>query len=715
MLPHVVGRLIAATTLAPLVLACDDGCYGPIDEHASKHVRVVKRMQPGALDARYGPTRPLQWGQLNVLHTSDTHGWLSGHIKEANYGADWGDYVSFVSSMKWRAEQLGVDLLLLDSGDLHDGTGLSDSTTPNGEISNEIFVKQTGYDLLTIGNHELYASEVAYQTFNNFSRAWGDKYLTSNVQIMNPGTQEWEYVGKTHKYFTTENGLRIMAFGVLFDFTANTNASRITKAADMVKQKWFQQAIHHPEPVDVFLVLGHNSARPGRQASTMKTVYSAIREAHPDTPIQIFGGHSHMRDFVVYDQSSTASESGRYCESLGWFSMSGFNSSNSGFTGPHNPKDVPNPNRTAVKHSLITSPFLYSRRYLDWNRLTFDYHAPGSQFLHNAISGSANNLIASPISSNTSFQLKQAGAQISSSITAHRMQMGLGKVYGCTPQTFWLSGVSFMAPNSLFSFLADAMASQIVNPKRRNIPRVHISNTGMARFDLHKGPFTMDDSYITSPFPSLVVYIPDVPWSMAKGTLERMNAKGAGQGRRVEYNSTTKPKHKREELNWGILEGEECVNPTIGEFGVMGEKKLSKREEIMGVPVGNGGGRRQQVLEVGYTTEDDFGTDGDDTVHEKIPKHNIPAYFGTTAGLPQKKKGRTGRIQEPRTVDLVFNDFINDDLLAALGGNYTVDDIKFYMEPANYTLRDFLVPYVEKNWQAGMPHCEISGQRPRVG
>ncbi|CAP68900.1 uncharacterized protein PODANS_7_8620 [Podospora anserina S mat+] len=53
--------------------------------------------------------------------------------------------------MKRTAEDLKVDLLLVDSGDLHDGTGLSDSTTPNGEISNEIFVQQTGYDLLTLG------------------------------------------------------------------------------------------------------------------------------------------------------------------------------------------------------------------------------------------------------------------------------------------------------------------------------------------------------------------------------------------------------------------------------------------------------------------------------------------------------------------------------------------------------------------------------------
>ncbi len=47
----------------------------------------------------------------------------------------------------------------------------------------------------------------------------GDKYLTSNVQIADRQTGEWKYIGKTHRYFTSEHGLRIMAFGVLFDFT----------------------------------------------------------------------------------------------------------------------------------------------------------------------------------------------------------------------------------------------------------------------------------------------------------------------------------------------------------------------------------------------------------------------------------------------------------------------------------------------------------------
>lgn len=73
-------------------------------------------MQPGAENATVQPRSDLEWGQLNFLHTTDTHGWLEGHLKEQNYGADWGDYVSFTRHMKHKAGNLGVDLLLVDTG-----------------------------------------------------------------------------------------------------------------------------------------------------------------------------------------------------------------------------------------------------------------------------------------------------------------------------------------------------------------------------------------------------------------------------------------------------------------------------------------------------------------------------------------------------------------------------------------------------------------------
>lgn len=103
----------AATTIAT-ALACDDNCYGP--QHDVVLTRNVRRMQPEAQNATNGPKGPLEWGQINFLHTTDTHGWLEGHIKEQNYGADWGDYVSFTKHMKQKAKDLGVDLLLVDTG-----------------------------------------------------------------------------------------------------------------------------------------------------------------------------------------------------------------------------------------------------------------------------------------------------------------------------------------------------------------------------------------------------------------------------------------------------------------------------------------------------------------------------------------------------------------------------------------------------------------------
>lgn len=98
---------------ASAAFACDS-CYGPTNFDI--HTRHVRRQQPEALNATTGPRGPLEWGQINFLHTTDTHSWLAGHLKEQNYGADWGDFVSFTRHMKRKAQELGVDLLIVDSG-----------------------------------------------------------------------------------------------------------------------------------------------------------------------------------------------------------------------------------------------------------------------------------------------------------------------------------------------------------------------------------------------------------------------------------------------------------------------------------------------------------------------------------------------------------------------------------------------------------------------
>lgn len=290
-----------------------------------------------------------------------------------------------------------------------------------------------------------------------------------------------------------------MAFGVLFDFTGNSNVSKVIKAADMVQQQWFLDAVKFPKPIDLFLVIGHNPVRSNVSTSTFGTVFNAIRKQHPDTPIQMFGGHTHIRDFAVYDNKATAMEAGRYCETLGWVSMSGL----SRFYGRNNPRGVPNPSQKAIppviKNSTIIqskkpSDLRYFRRYLDWNRKTFAYHAQGSQ---------------DPV-----FDTQQ-GKAISAEITAVRTQLNLTSLYGCAPATYCTSCKPFMAEGNLFKLLSEALSTVVVNQTRSAKARIIIINTGSVRFDLAQGPFTYDDSFIVSPFSDSFRFIPDVPYKYA--------------------------------------------------------------------------------------------------------------------------------------------------------------------------------------------------------
>jgi 2',3'-cyclic-nucleotide 2'-phosphodiesterase (5'-nucleotidase family) len=75
-----IGTIASAVALAS---ACegDHSCYGPLKDDVVL-TRNVRRMQPDAQNATSGPKMPLEWGQINFLHTTDTHGWLEGHIKE---------------------------------------------------------------------------------------------------------------------------------------------------------------------------------------------------------------------------------------------------------------------------------------------------------------------------------------------------------------------------------------------------------------------------------------------------------------------------------------------------------------------------------------------------------------------------------------------------------------------------------------------------------
>lgn len=122
------------------------------------------------------------------------------------------------------------------------------------------------------------------------------------------------------------------------------------------------------------------------------------------------------------------------------------------------------------------------RRYLDWNRLTFAYHATGYQ-----------NILNTP-----------GGLNVTKGITGSRNSLNLTFVYGCAPQTYCISCKPFGDEGNIYTLVQTAAAATVVDPDRSANSRTIIANQGAIRYDVVQCPFTVDDAYIVcrTPLPS---------------------------------------------------------------------------------------------------------------------------------------------------------------------------------------------------------------------
>jgi len=227
---------------------------------------------------------------------------------------------------------------------------------------------------------------------------FGDRYLSSNIDIDIGGT--WmPFANRSLTFTTPRQNLTITAFGFLFNFTGANSIARVKPVALVLREPWFIREINNPD-VDMFLVVSHVDLNTGE----MQQIHDAIRAANPDKQIQFFGGHSHIRNFKVFDEKSSALQSGRYCETAGFLSLSG-----SGL-------------RRENKDGEVST----SRRYIDFNRDGFMHH-----------SGTDEKSFDTP-----------EGIKMSQDITAERQRLHLNELIGCAPQDFTLS--KSVVPQSSF-------------------------------------------------------------------------------------------------------------------------------------------------------------------------------------------------------------------------------------------------------------------------
>ncbi|KAI0803616.1 ser/Thr protein phosphatase family [Xylaria sp. FL0064] len=600
--------------------------------------------QPGAPEPVAAPMRELEWGQINFLHTTDIHGWLGGHLQEPQYSADWGDYISFTEHMQRIADEKGVDLLVVDTGDRIEGNGLYDGSSPKGNYSYDIFDQQK-VDIICTGNHELYQEDSVAREHSITVPHFKKSYIASNLDYMEPETGNQIPQAQRYIKFKTKNqGYNVVALGFIFDFDRNANNSVVIPVEKTMKEAWFQSAIQ--EKADLFVVIGHV----GLRMQEFEKIFKVIRDANWYTPIAFLGGHAHVRDARRFDDKAVAIASGRYFETIGWMSINGIKKKS---------KDA----------ASVAADVTFKRRYIDNNVLGLQYHA-----------GVDEKDFLTP-----------HGRNVSDMIASARKALNLDNKIGCSPKDLWMTRAKYPSDASIFSWLEhEVVPDNVVNKERADKPRLTIVNTGAIRFDIFKGAFTKDSTYLISPFTSKFNYIPDVPYDVAKKVIQLLNS----GGQVFEGELHTKYLSIPEQMAPSPFLGKEPTSPMFSRpkfFNVGdGQQQPLVMEDVD--DDGNGDDDEPQLIS-GYTTKDDLGDDGDDAVHSPIKFYSVPNCIQSHAGFPEAG--------DPVTVDLVFIDYVQPWIIPALqfsGGDYNTDNIKVYL---NATLTDIIAGWVETHWTEG--------------
>ncbi|KAJ9091214.1 hypothetical protein QFC19_009210 [Naganishia cerealis] len=173
--------------------------------------------------------------------------------------------------------------------------------------------------------------------------------------------------------------------------------------------------------------------------------------------------------------------SGRYMETVGWVSA----------------------NLTNVGKMKL------SRRYLDNNRKTFKYHTGTLQ--------------------GESFDT-DTGLALSNELHETHRNLNLSVVLGHSPKNYFLSRYPATSDHSVLKKLMDDVLPGTVFNEEADADhfRLFVANSGSQRFDVFKGPFTVDDQFVTSPFVSRFVHF-NVTARVGRQLVWKMNDEGATQ------------------------------------------------------------------------------------------------------------------------------------------------------------------------------------------
>ncbi|KAG6816709.1 hypothetical protein H0H87_003684 [Tephrocybe sp. NHM501043] len=291
---------------------------------------------------------------------------------------------------------------------------------------------------------------------------------------------------------------------------------------------------------------------------------------------------------------------------------------------------------------------VFSRRYLDPNRITYEYHTgrKSSQFDTGV------------------------GKSITQGLKALAKAFNLDFVFGTAPHDFTIDQAPYPSEGSSLSlFVEDALPFALaINNSRASIPNLIIVNSGLQRFDIYAGPFTRNDQLTASPFADAFLYIPNIKLSVANKILLTLNGAG-GNDRR------------------DLLDERESADYGLGYVDKRYREWLQDMDRRHGVER-----RSAQNQTLGYVTTD-VGLPpfpsctrmlkslfpqscpgvGDDTLHAPLPYYSVPDFIAS----------KPPAVDDNALIDLVFVDFIETRLIGILNGAqqdkvYTTTDVSPY-------------------------------------
>ncbi|KAH7829584.1 putative 5' nucleotidase family protein [Monocercomonoides exilis] len=438
---------------------------------------------------------------VTIIHTTDIHGWINSHVHDSRYDAGVWDLYNFVDYYKRTAGPNDL-VLLLDTGDLTQGTGLSDATPIQGQFIFDV-MKLLPFDGLAIGNHELGNEDCINNIADNFAPFWNGRYLGWNVEHTNPNKK------LTGDYFTIKlpnNQGNILVMGFLYNMHGAASNVKITPINQLLTENRFRKAFSEPN-VKMIINLCHIATN----ASEIKQLHNFISQHKPDTPQLYLTGHSHLIRTKDLDTLSTldaattsshafAMESGAFARQLGFIrftlSPNGIqmneedgHMSNAVFIGENGIEMLDGGDLSSVSSDSLSSSLL--------SKLSFQ---------HYFVNYNHKTMLSWTKTNDSTFNTP-AGNSIHRMVSRKYYDLNLGRVIGYSKYHYYKNQRVEEGQHSLSRLVLDEM----LPAWRWNINNAFfIVGTSSLRADIYEGTVVVDDVYAVDPFNNMMFAINNV-------------------------------------------------------------------------------------------------------------------------------------------------------------------------------------------------------------